>query len=648
MKSSSLGVRVVVSTLLAVFITCLIFSVIAWRIVSTRVEQEAAKESAFQSEGVISRLSTIDQLSRAQVDSAMRILEDQSQLKGVPSLKGTAAVGGKTVPDLHLGSESQVLSFAMVDHVKELAGGTATLFVWDGSSFIRVTTNVLKADGSRAVGTALDPKGKAFAALSQGRSFSGVVDILGVPYSTSYVPMLDSSGKLAGAWYTGVRLDSIASLGDLIEKTNILDHGFIALLNPSGAIVFHGKQISAEELGRLLKSPKGWVTHGETYPAWGYTVLTAYPKSDVEARLLGIAGMLVVAAGVLVCVIVVLQFVLLSRLVLHPVSVLTERLANADLNTRIEVKRNDEIGALANGFNQFVQRLRQAMLQVRDGSAATTAKSGEIRGISQSAKTNMAEQCQSAEDAATAIAQLSRDIASTSSRTSEVTEHTRLAADAARRGADQVCSTAALIHGLSQDTQQSASRVASLNERTRQIGSIVGVINEIAAGTNLLALNASIEAARAGEHGRGFAVVAGEVRRLAERTAQATKQVASLVSGIEEETELASRDIMTACTHAASGAEAVSGLGGTFERIAGLVIEVDGRMAQIAQAAQSEAAAANAVSDTMHQVALNTKESAGGAGVIVNAADELLGTAHSLEDMVRQFQLREMPPDHSA
>jgi methyl-accepting chemotaxis protein len=320
----------------------------------------------------------------------------------------------------------------------------------------------------------------------------------------------------------------------------------------------------------------------------------------------------------------------------------------ADLNTLLETDREDEIGALAVSFNHYVLGLRKTLLRVRDSSAATSNKSEEIRGISNESVNRMAEQCQSAEGAATAIAQLSSEIAGTSSRTSEITEHTRAAADAARGGHELVTSTVTLIEKLSQDTQESAGRIASLSERTKQIGSIVGVIEEIAAGTNLLALNASIEAARAGEHGRGFAVVAGEVRRLAERTAQATKQVASLVSGIEEETGLASTGILAACTHAAKGAEAVSGLGSTFERIASLVIEVDGRMEQIAQAAQREAAAASSVSDTMHQMALSTKENASGAGVVVTAAGELLGTAHSLEEMVRQFQLKDLPQDSAA
>ena len=196
MNRSSLGFRVVLSTLAAVIALCLILGALSWQVISTRVDRQAFEESAAQSKQTISHLATIDQLSRAQVESAMRVLEDLSREKGRPELKGSAVVAGKSVPDLHLGDESQVMSFAMVDHVKELAGGTATLFVWDGTNFVRVTTNVLKPDGSRAVGTVLDPHGKAFAALSQGKAFSGVVDILGTPYTTSYIPMLDGEGKL--------------------------------------------------------------------------------------------------------------------------------------------------------------------------------------------------------------------------------------------------------------------------------------------------------------------------------------------------------------------------------------------------------------------------------------------------------------------
>ncbi len=645
MKLSSLGIRLAVSTLLVVFVSCLVCVTFAWRIASTWINQEAAQEAAHQSNETIAHISTIDQLSRAQVETGMRILLAESRLQGEPSLKGQAMLDGKAVPDLHLGKESEVLNFAMVDRVRELAGGSATLFVWDGNNFIRVTTNVLKPDGSRAVGTVLDPQGKAFAALRQGRPFSGVVDILGVPYTTSYAPMMDGGGRMVGAWYTGVRLDSITSLGKRIQESSILEHGFLALLKPSGAVLFHGSQISGEALEALRKQPDGWVFREDAYPAWGYRVQTAYPASDVLRRELKILALPAAGTLAMVSLIIGVQLILLRRLVLRPVVELTGHLATANLNTLLSQKRDDEIGALAAGFNQFVLRVRQTLLDVRDGSAATTSKSAEIRTVSHETAATIAEQRRYAAEAGAAVDQLAQVISDTSDHTDGASNCAREAANAARHGNDLVAEAVTMIRVLSQDTEQSARSVATLSERAHHIGSIVGVIEEIASGTNLLALNASIEAARAGEHGRGFAVVAGEVRRLAERTAQATQQVAELVSGIEGETGQAAKGIEAACLRANKGAETISGLSRTFEQIAALVVDVDGRVVQIAQAAREELIAATSVRETINRVAGGAEQSAGDAEKVLAAAGELLHAAGTLEGLVQQFQLVALPED---
>jgi methyl-accepting chemotaxis protein len=621
---------------------------LAWRLATSWIHDSVAEEADQQSAEVTGRLATVDTMARTQVETAMRVLMDAGHSKGVPAIKGQTEMAGKVVPNLSLGSESQVMSFGMVDRVKELAGSTATLFAWDGQNFVRVTTNVLKPDGSRAVGTVLDPAGKAFTALRARQPFEGVVDILGSPYITSYAPMTDAEGKLVGAWYVGYRLDSIATLGKNIEQTRILQHGFVALLKPSGTAVFHGSQISDMDLGSVRKDSKGWMLHETVFPAWGYRVLTAYPNLDVlrvEAKIL----VLPIAGTVLMVVVILfIQIRTLRRLVLRPVCDLTDHLKAADLNTLLDARQNDEIGALAESFNQYVLRLRQTLLKVRSGSAAATGKSNEIRGISHNAVTRMAQQRQSAEDTAVAVEDLARDIASISNHTEDASRQAKAAAGAARKGAELVTSSTRLMQELSDDTQQSAGRLTSLSRRAEEIGSIVGVIEEIAAGTNLLALNASIEAARAGEHGRGFAVVAGEVRRLAERTAQATQQVAELVRGIKDETAHSAAGIRSACDRAASGAGTMTSLASTFQEISGLVIEVESRVKQIAQAARQEAAAAAAASSAMHIVATTSKESAGGAEQVVAATGELLETARTLESMVDQFHLMELPEDRAA
>ena len=645
MKRFSLGTRIVAATLLLVSVTCIVFGVFTWLYFSSRTHRDAEQERALDTEMTLGRIASIDELSRAQVASAMRVLQEQGARKGAPSIKGTAEIAGKSVPDLHLGGESQVMNFAMVDNVRTLVSGTATLFAWDGANFIRVSTNVIKPDGTRAVGTLLDAKGPAYAALTQNKPFSGVVEILGALYVAEYVPMLDEGGRLVGAWYTGYRLDSLAGLGRSIGDTRILDHGFVALLSPSGAVFMHGSEISSEKIAEVRAHPSGWVVRESVIPSWGYTVLTAYPEMDVVRRVVGTLLVLTSETVVLIGLILLLQFYLLRKSVVRPVLDLTARLENADLNTLLEVTSGDEIGSLSEVFNRFVLRLRSALFEVRDGAAATTAKSNEIRGIAQDALNSLAEQKQQAEEASSAVTRLSHEIASAAGNTDDASTQARAAADAARLGSEQVTAAVATIQLLAQETQASAGRIAGLSERARQTSSIVGVIEEIAAGTNLLALNASIEAARAGEHGRGFAVVAGEVRRLAERTAQATQQVGELLGGIQEQTDKAAAEVSTARIHATEGAEAVAGLKETFARITHLVFEVDNRIARIAENARAEAVSANSVSETMGQVAESAQASASGADQVGTTACDLLNTARALEELVQQFQLVTMPQD---
>lgn len=641
MKIRSLGTRLVAATLLLVVVVCSFFGIFTWMYFSLRTHHDAEREAHGQSSEVLARIASIDELSGQRVRDAMHVLKDLSKAQGAPALKGTASVNGKSVPNLVFGGQSQVENFAIVDRVRELTSGTATLFAWDGQNFTRVSTNVLKADGSRALGTVLDPRGKAYAALQQGQPFNGVVDILGVPYTTSYTPLQDAGGQLVGALYTGYRLDSITALSRSIADARILDHGFVALIDPAGSVLVHGKQISDQELEAIRKSPSGWTIRQAAYPAWGYQVFTAYPTIDVVWRTISTLSVLTGETAILIGLIFALQLIMLNRLVVRPVRTLTGHLSDANLNTVLEIGSCDEIGDLASAFNLFVARLRHTLIDVHDRATATFAKSNEIQSIAQQAVNSLADQYHEAESASHVVTQLSRDIASTYNHTTEASTQARDAASAAKQGVQLVEATSARMQQLAIDTQESAHRVSALSGRVQEIGSIVGVIEEIAAGTNLLALNASIEAARAGEHGRGFAVVAGEVRRLAERTAQATQQVGSLISGIQEETQNAAAEIGEARTHAEEGAHAVAGLSSTFEQISQLVFEVNDRIAKIADAAREESSAADSATGTMRTVATSARESADGAGQVVAASNHLIEIGHKLEELVGQFRVEQ-------
>jgi hypothetical protein len=136
------------------------------------------------------------------VQTAMQLLKSKAAKMGAPNVKGEEAVAGKTVPALHFGAIKMNNNFVLVDEVQKEVGGTATIFVKSGDEFVRVATNVKKDDGSRAIGTILDPKGKAIAAIAKGESYFGEADILGKPYVTGYEPIRDASNVI-GVYYVG-------------------------------------------------------------------------------------------------------------------------------------------------------------------------------------------------------------------------------------------------------------------------------------------------------------------------------------------------------------------------------------------------------------------------------------------------------------
>jgi hypothetical protein len=133
----------------------------------------------------------------------MALLKANAEALGAPKVEGTDAVAGKTVPALFFGTTKMNNYFTLVDNVVKAVGGTATFFVKSGDEYVRVATNVKKDDGSRAIGTILDPKGKAILAINKNEAFYGEVTILEKPYITGYEPIHDAANNVIGIFYVG-------------------------------------------------------------------------------------------------------------------------------------------------------------------------------------------------------------------------------------------------------------------------------------------------------------------------------------------------------------------------------------------------------------------------------------------------------------
>ncbi|MEE9441248.1 MAG: methyl-accepting chemotaxis protein, partial [candidate division Zixibacteria bacterium] len=187
----------------------------------------------------------------------------------------------------------------------------------------------------------------------------------------------------------------------------------------------------------------------------------------------------------------------------------------------------------------------------------------------------------------------------------------------------------------------SGNIVNELAQASDKIGEIIGVIDDIADQTNLLALNAAIEAARAGEQGRGFAVVADEVRKLAERTGKATGEITEMIKGIQNDSGRAVTSMEEAGTMVEEGKSLADKAGGSLTEINTMSSQVMDMIVQIATAADQQSAAAEQISKNMEHIATITKQTSVGAEQSASAAEDLNRQAEGMQQMVAQFKIKE-------
>ncbi len=361
-----------------------------------RTQSAVAGEIGHQREALLAQMDTIDRLVAADVRTAMHVLRDQAARQGAPGIAGTANVGGRVVPGLTLGGQPLAGSYALVDRVKELTGSTATVFVRQGEDFVRVTTNVMK-DDKRAVGTLLDPKGAAVAALREGKPFYGMVDILGAPYLTGYEPMRDARGEVVGAWYVGYSL-TLGVLADAVQESKFLASGFAAVLDRNGAVRFHSGHVDDARVAGLLANPAGWVTDKVLVPAWGYQIVTAYPQAEVAAVARERSRQVLLAGFVGWALVMGLIDVMLQLFVTRPLGGepeyarrICQQIAAGDLSEPVRVRRGsartvlaamrdaqESVRSMAADTRRLVEYASQGQLSER---ADPTRHQGEFRGI---------------------------------------------------------------------------------------------------------------------------------------------------------------------------------------------------------------------------------------------------------------------------
>jgi methyl-accepting chemotaxis protein len=210
-------------------------------------------------------------------------------------------------------------------------------------------------------------------------------------------------------------------------------------------------------------------------------------------------------------------------------------------------------------------------------------------------------------------------------------------AESGRKGGELADGTLSTMNSIASSTSNAAGRILELGKSSEKIGNIVAVITDIAGQTNLLALNAAIEAARAGEQGRGFAVVAGEVRRLAERTASATKEIADMIQTIQTETKVAVAAIEEGQREVEEGVRKTGETGQALQEIIGMSDQLGHMVAQIATAASEQKGASEQITSSISQISNLTQASSANADQTAEACVNLSTLASEMHRLVGEF-----------
>ena len=332
----------------------------------------------------------------------------------------------------------------------------------------------------------------------------------------------------------------------------------------------------------------------------------------------------------------------MTKTILAPVRKIAEAIEGmlkSDLTRRIEVVRKDEIGDIATHFNAFAEKLWNTILQFSKGSIVASASATLLDNAAKQMTSGMERavvQVNSVASASEEMSMTSSEIAMTCVSASKSSEKANSAAIA---GETIINETVAVMDRINDIVKASAQTVESLGDRSDKIGEIVNLINDIADQTNLLALNAAIEAARAGEQGRGFAVVADEVRKLAERTTGATKQIGATIKAMQTETKQAVVSMEEGVREVEIGARDAKRSGGALKDILKQINIVTSEIGQIAVASEQQTATANEIARNIQQISGVMEETARNVSENADAASQMAGLSLELKKLFGQFKL---------
>ncbi|MBN8519126.1 MAG: methyl-accepting chemotaxis protein [Candidatus Accumulibacter sp.] len=613
-----------------------------------------------------------------QTDSILRGQAESWAHAFTTALAGRYTLEGGDDPVLKLngvvlnGSTGEVDTFSL-----RTKGNVATVFAKKGDDFVRVTTSVKKEDGSRAVGTLLGKEHPAYVLVREGKSFTGKATLFGRDFMTKYDPIHDAAGQVIGLHFVGIDIvESIARMKETIKKIKLGTTGYAYVLDATpgpkaGTLIVHptseGKNIieAKDNEGRpfireIVEKRNGTIIYpwmnteaGDTRPRnkiviyndykdWNWIVASGSYTEEIFSLADRARNLTIAATFVLTITLLAILTFYLNRIVIRPLTGLvgsSQRIANGDLTIRLDTGRGDEIGAVMHAMHEMAEKLGTIIGGVRSASDTIGDAARQMSVATSQVSTATEAQAQASAASAAALEEVTVSINEVSTLAGETEASSQKTSRLTEESVAAIHDAVDEIESMASAISASSEQVAGLVKRSEEVGGIAGVIREIADQTNLLALNAAIEAARAGEQGRGFAVVADEVRKLAERTAKATHEIAEMIGQIQNETRQSVSCMEAVAPKIQHGLAKVSAVSDMLDTISAEATDSRKRALEVANATREQAVAANDVAKNVEHVAQMTEETNATMRANVANAARLQQMAQDLRQQVAYFKV---------
>lgn len=315
-----------------------------------------------------------------------------------------------------------------------------------------------------------------------------------------------------------------------------------------------------------------------------------------------------------------------------------EDMAKGNFTARVKGDYKGDHRLIANSINSLGNSLNDILTNISEMINLTASISEQISSATEQMAAGAQEQSVQANEVAMSVDEMTRTILDTSKNASRAAEASKKAGTVAHEGGNVVDKTINGMNRIAQFVEKASEKIQALGKSSEQIGEIVQVIDDIANQTNLLALNAAIEAARAGEQGRGFAVVADEVRKLAERTTKATKEISDMIKQIQGVTDNVVESMREGSSEVDSGKSLANKAGESLKQIIESSNEVQDIVAQVASASEEQSSTSEVISRNVESISKVTNENATGVQQIASSADELNKMTLNLKGLIAQYK----------